>query len=488
MKKLLALLLALALILSCLTGCQKPAASKDESEAATEGTDTAEEKEPAEEPEKAPEEAPEGLGDVPEAPEEETAEEPEKEGIDIGGLLGTLGELKDAEGDVGAILGIIGDEVGGDLGALIDELEALGLTEYIGKASLLVSGEVVVGTYDQLLLVGFTSDTDPEEMLAPGENSEPFAVAKGKTELMIRVANPTEEELRLGSCVVCYYSVSTGEFGLAGSLLLGSTSREDILRTFGAPYASDEESVTYHTTALGMVDWGALADSLGLEHFEDDFSRTLTFQFKKDKLSTVIMEAPYYLYDGLGDNVDEDELSMLEDMEEEEVQEIARVRASILRDLTAEFEARGIDARIDARTGEITMSDTVLFANNSADLTEEGKAYLDTLFAAYATVLLDEAYVNRINYIRVEGHASPNGTYEYNLQLSQRRAECVMAYCLESETSELTAEQRETLAGLMRAEGFSFTDPVYREDGSVDHDASRRVAIKFFITTSATKK
>jgi len=40
----------------------------------------------------------------------------------------------------------------------------------------------------------------------------------------------------------------------------------------------------------------------------------------------------------------------------------------------------------------------------------------------------------------------------------------------------------------MRAEGFSFTDPVYREDGSVDHDASRRVAIKFFITTSATKK
>ena len=36
--------------------------------------------------------------------------------------------------------------------------------------------------------------------------------------------------------------------------------------------------------------------------------------------------------------------------------------------------------------------------------------------------------------------------------------------------------------------GFSFTDPVYREDGSVDHDASRRVAIKFFIATSATKK
>ena len=486
MKKILALLLALALMLSCLAGCQKPAASADQKDAEVEADeqDTAEEKEETEK-------APEGLGDVPEEePKEESdAEAPAEEGgIDIGGLLGTLGELQEADGDIGEILGIIGDEVGGDLGALIEELEALGLSEYIGKASLLVSGEVVVGTFDQLLLLGFTSDTDPEEMLAAGANSEPFAVAKGKTELMIRVANPTEEELRLGSCVVCYYAVSTGEFGLAGSLILGATTREDILGTFGAPYSSDEESITYHTTALGLVDWGALADSLGLEHFEDDFSRTLTFVFDGKKLSTVIMEAPFYLYDGLGDNVDEEDLEHFGEMGEDEIEEIARVRADILRDLIAEFDSRGIDAQIDVRTGEITMSDAVLFADNSADLTADGKAYLDSLFAAYATVLLDEAYVGRINYIRVEGHASPTGTYEYNLDLSQRRAECVMNYCLESEDTGLTAEQRETLTALMRAEGYSFTDPVYQENGEVDHNASRRVAIKFFITIPSSVK
>ena len=475
MKKVFALLLVLVLIVSCLAGCKKKESVPDEDVKTQEITSDGQkqEEDPAEQ---------EALGDAPEAPEapEETeeSEEAEEEHIDLEGLLGALEE---AEGDLGAIAGIIGEQWGGDI---MSELEKLGISEYLGKVSLLVSGEVVLGSYDQLLLLGFESDMDPETPLAAGENTEPFAVSKGKTELMIRVANPTEEEIRVGSGIICSYEHTPDLFFPVGTI----TSRESILKAFGAPYASDEDTITYMTTAKGLVDWAELADKLGLERFEDDFTRTVTFVFEDDKMTSVIMEAPYYIYDGLGDNVDAEELDELEDMSEEEIEEIVAIRASILRRLASEFDARGIDAVLDVRTGEITLSDTVLFGDNSAELTEDGKAYLDELFAAYATVLLDGEYVGRINYILIEGHANPTGTYEYNMDLSQRRAEGVMAYCLESEANGLTPEQREALTGLLVAKGFSFTDPVYDDNGDVDHDASRRVAIKFFITTSASQK
>jgi len=476
MKKAIVLLLVLALVIGCLAGCKKeePATGDDVKTQEVTSEDQKQEDTPAAEGA--------ALGDAPEAPEESEdaaeGEEKEEEHIDLEGLLGALEET---EGDLGAIAGIIGDAWGEDI---MGQLEKLGISEYLGKVSMLVSGEVVIGSYDQLLMLGFTSDMDPETPLAAGENSEPFTVSKGKTELKIRVANPTEEEIRMGSCIICSYEHAPELFFPVGSI----TTRETILKAFGAPYSSDEDSITYMTTAQGLVDWTELAEKLGIEHFEDDFTRTMTFVFEDDKMTSVIMEAPYYIYEGLGDNVDEEDLEKLEGMTEEEIEEMVQIRASILRSLMTEFETRGIDAVIDIRTGEITMSDSILFADNSADLTEEGKAYLDELFAAYATVLLDGQYVGRINYILVEGHASPTGTYEYNLDLSQRRAEGVMAYCLESEANGLTAEQREALTGLLVAKGFSFTDPVYDENGNVDQDASRRVAIKFFITTPATKK
>lgn len=478
MKKLIALLLCALLLVSLLAGCQKPEAPVKDREEETEADES--EKAPQEEPEEEPEEEPAGLGDEPEEPELPEADEAEeeKDSIDIGGLLGALSET---DGDLGAIVGVIGEEFAGDL---MDELEALGVTEYLGKVSMLVSGEVIIGSYDQLLLLGCTSDMDPETVLKPEETTDPFEVAMGGITLMVRVANPTEEDIRMGSGIICSYEHSP-ELSFPASAI---TTRESILKAFGAPYSSDEDSITYMTTAKGLVDWVELAEKLGLACFEEDFTRTMTYVFEDDELVSVIMEAPYYIYDGLADNVDAKELEALEGMTKAEIEEIEEVRASILRELAAAFESRAIEAQIDVRTGEITMGDTVLFEDNSAALSAEGEAYLDALFEAYASVLLDAEYVDRINYIRIEGHASPTGTYEYNLDLSQRRAESVMNYCLESENNGLSTEQRATLAELLVAEGYSFTDPVYDDAGEIDHEASRRVAIKFFIITSASKR
>lgn len=461
MKKLFALLLALAMLLSCLAGC----AAKDETP-----EETPKQEQPAEQPEAEPEQKPEEL------PEDVPAEEPEQGKIDIGGLVDAIGE---ADGDWEAIIGILGEEFGDEIMA---ELETLGVSEYVGMVDMAISGDITLGTYEQLLLVGAESTVAPETVLPAGTISEEFEVQLRGAAMTIRVANPTEADIPMGSGVICYCKVESTVLESVGGFVCGTATREDVLQQFGAPYEAEEDSLTYHTTAKGSLDWGAVAEKLGIAEFDDDLSRTITFLFEDGVLVGVIMEAPFYVYGGLEDNVDEEELDDLEELTPEQYDEIVETRDTILTRLVEELETRGIDADVDLRTGEIILGDTILFANNSVDLTAEGKAYLDGLFAAYAAVVLDEAFAGKIDCIRIEGHASPVGAYDYNLALSQLRAEAVRDYCLVSTENGLSAEQKSALESLMVAEGYSFTDPVYDENGEVDNTASRRVAIKFFVT------
>ena len=74
------------------------------------------------------------------------------------------------------------------------------------------------------------------------------------------------------------------------------------------------------------------------------------------------------------------------------------------------------------QTGEMLMSLTgVNFATDSAALTSTAKGILD---GAVATLQGSDGYVD----VRVEGHTDSRGSEAYNLALSQRRAESVVAY------------------------------------------------------------
>ena len=97
----------------------------------------------------------------------------------------------------------------------------------------------------------------------------------------------------------------------------------------------------------------------------------------------------------------------------------------------------------------------------------------------YASVLFDGAYADRVSAVVFEGHTDTNASYEYNLELSQKRAQAVLDYCLNS--TAMTQEQKDRFGALAQAKGYSFSDPVYDENGNVDMDASRRVAVKFYI-------
>jgi OOP family OmpA-OmpF porin len=81
-----------------------------------------------------------------------------------------------------------------------------------------------------------------------------------------------------------------------------------------------------------------------------------------------------------------------------------------------------VDANGCPEQGEVLMSLTgVNFATDSAALTSTAKSILD---GAVAALQGSEGYVD----VRVEGHTDSRGSEAYNLGLSQRRAESVVAY------------------------------------------------------------
>lgn len=94
-------------------------------------------------------------------------------------------------------------------------------------------------------------------------------------------------------------------------------------------------------------------------------------------------------------------------------------------------------------------------------------------------MLLDEKYRDYVSEIIIEGHTDTNGSYIYNLELSQQRAFSVAKYCLTESNGIISSTDVELLRSVLTANGKSYSNPIYKEDGSVDLEASRRVEILF---------
>ena len=65
------------------------------------------------------------------------------------------------------------------------------------------------------------------------------------------------------------------------------------------------------------------------------------------------------------------------------------------------------------------------------------------------------------------------------MDLSQRRAFAVAQFCLDEDNNVLSREQTRILRSILTANGRSFSNPIYDENGRIDAQASRRVVFKF---------
>lgn len=205
----------------------------------------------------------------------------------------------------------------------------------------------------------------------------------------------------------------------------------------------------------------------------------VVYSFEDDVLQRVELMLPALLYNGLQDNVDNESL---QSMDAATMQGFIENRDTVLDRLKTAFSQAGIAVDINESTGEIVMSSSVLFGFDSSELSTEGKAYIDSFMGAYAEVILDESLDGVISKIQLEGHTDSNGSYNYNLTLSEKRAQAVLDYCLSSSSTSMNRDQKEKFSQIADTVGYAFSDLVYDSNGKEDAEASRRVAIKFYVT------
>jgi OmpA-OmpF porin, OOP family len=117
-----------------------------------------------------------------------------------------------------------------------------------------------------------------------------------------------------------------------------------------------------------------------------------------------------------------------------------------------------------------TLGAAALFAVNEATISEPGRAELDNL-------VRDLRRLDNIERITVVGHTDNTGAADYNMALSQRRAESVKNYLVE----------RGIDASLIVTEGRGLNEPVASNETREGRAQNRRVEITIRGTEVVTR-
>lgn len=159
------------------------------------------------------------------------------------------------------------------------------------------------------------------------------------------------------------------------------------------------------------------------------------------------------------------------------IEEVLGVKTRIVEELTVAFNDSNLEMEIDSQTGAIRFSSGVFYDYDSSKVNKEGKKNLKEFVPQYIGVLLSDEFKEHISQIIIEGHTDQEGTYLYNLELSQNRAFSVVEEIYSDNFPDF--DEKEDLRSMITSNGRSLMVPMYDEDNKIDENKSRRVEFKF---------
>lgn len=116
------------------------------------------------------------------------------------------------------------------------------------------------------------------------------------------------------------------------------------------------------------------------------------------------------------------------------------------------------EPRVMYEDGELVMRDKIHFRTGSAELEPQSRRTLDQV------ALVLKAHPE-VEHVRVEGHTDETGTREFNLELSERRAEAVRNYLI----------RRGVRPSRLEAKGYGPDRPIAKGDDEASRAKNRRV-------------
>ena len=167
------------------------------------------------------------------------------------------------------------------------------------------------------------------------------------------------------------------------------------------------------------------------------------------------------------------------DAQQAKLDKLVGVRTEIIEDLVSALRQSNITGANVDDSGAIVFSSEMMFSTGSAGLNATGKQFLNRFLPNYLKVLMSEEYSKNVSQIIIEGHTDTSGSYMTNVELSQDRALSVLRYVMSNEFTGISQAEKQRLEEVVTINGRAYSDPIYKADGTVDMEASRRVVIKF---------
>ncbi len=163
------------------------------------------------------------------------------------------------------------------------------------------------------------------------------------------------------------------------------------------------------------------------------------------------------------------------------IKNLTGIRIKVIQRLK---ERLGNSINIDPQSGAIRFSSNILFNKGDFRLKQSAKSELKKVLKNYIhTLLFDKEIQKYIDNITIEGYTDTDGSYLYNLALSQKRALEVMKFLYTSDS-----QNKEIYTQYLSASGRSFSNLIYDKNGNEDKEASRRIEIKFRIKNEKSIK
>ena len=160
------------------------------------------------------------------------------------------------------------------------------------------------------------------------------------------------------------------------------------------------------------------------------------------------------------------------------MQTIAVLRLSILEQIRdAVAKVMGDSSKVSiGETGNIVLSESILFDVGSSDIKPEAAPALNQLVNVFAAFLKDSENVRYVDSIVISGHTDSTGTDEDNRVLSTDRANAVLNYLLSGQSGKLAP-----YASYFCAAGYGENRPVADNDTVEGRAANRRIEISIIL-------